>query len=67
MTGSPPEASPAKILVRLDDGHADQARRIDDATAFFCENLRRYVRGQRLLNLVDKRLGFPIRPGETER
>jgi hypothetical protein len=28
-------------------------------TDFFCENLRRYQSGQPLLNLVDKRLGFP--------
>ena len=37
------------------------ARRIDDMTDFFCENLRRYQTGQPLLNLVDKRLGFPVR------
>ena len=38
------------------------ARRIDDMTDFFCENLRRYQSGQPLLNLLtDKRLGFPIR------
>jgi len=41
------------------------ARRIDDCTDFFCENLRRFRAGKPLLNLVDKRLGFPIRrPGE---
>ena len=38
------------------------ARRIDDMTDFFCENLRRYQSGQPLLNLLtDKQLGFPIR------
>ena len=37
------------------------ARRIDDMTDFFCENLRRYLSGRPLLNLVDKRLGFPVR------
>ncbi|HEX3998600.1 MAG TPA: D-2-hydroxyacid dehydrogenase [Pirellulales bacterium] len=37
------------------------ARRIDDMTDFFCENLRRYQSGEPLLNLVDKRLGFPVR------
>ncbi|MDX1963656.1 MAG: D-2-hydroxyacid dehydrogenase [Pirellulales bacterium] len=37
------------------------ARRIDNMTNFFCENLRRYQTGEPLLNLVDKRLGFPIR------
>lgn len=37
------------------------ARRIDNMTDFFCENLRRYRAGEPLRNLVDKRLGFPIR------
>jgi len=36
------------------------ARRIDDMTDFFCENLRRRTAGEPLLNLVDKRLGFPV-------
>jgi phosphoglycerate dehydrogenase-like enzyme len=36
------------------------ARRIDDMTDFFCENIRRYVAGRPLKNLlVDKTLGFP--------
>ncbi len=35
------------------------ARRADDVTNFFCENLSRYLRGKPLLNPVDKRLGFP--------
>jgi phosphoglycerate dehydrogenase-like enzyme len=36
------------------------ARRIDDMTDFFCENIRRYVAGHPLKNLlVDKTLGFP--------
>jgi phosphoglycerate dehydrogenase-like enzyme len=40
------------------------ARRIDDMTDFFCANLRRYLTGQPLVNLLtDKRLGFP--PPET--
>ena len=39
---------------------AQSARRDDDATDFFCENLRRYQRGEPLLNQVDKRLGFPV-------
>jgi D-3-phosphoglycerate dehydrogenase len=34
-------------------------RRIDAMTEFFCDNLRRYLRGSQLRNLVDKRLGFP--------
>lgn len=36
------------------------ARRIDDMTDFFCENIERFVAGKRLRNLVDKRLGFPL-------
>jgi D-3-phosphoglycerate dehydrogenase len=35
------------------------ARRIDDMTDFFCENLVRWRAGEPLLNLVDKTLGFP--------
>jgi D-3-phosphoglycerate dehydrogenase len=35
------------------------ARRIDDMTNFFCENLRRRAAKKPLLNLVDKQLGFP--------
>lgn len=38
---------------------AQAAGRIDDATRLACENLRRFQTGQPLLNLVDKRLGFP--------
>jgi hypothetical protein len=30
-------------------------------TDFFCDNLQRYLNGRPLRNLVDKRLGFPIR------
>jgi D-3-phosphoglycerate dehydrogenase len=37
------------------------ARRIDNMTDFFCENLRRDQAGEPLRNLVDKRLGFPTR------
>lgn len=38
------------------------ARRIDNMTDLFCENLRRWQAGQPLVNLLtDKRLGFPIR------
>jgi D-3-phosphoglycerate dehydrogenase len=35
------------------------ATRIDDMTNFFCDNLARYLSGQRLRNLVVKELGFP--------
>ena len=34
-------------------------RRITAMTDFFCDNLRRYLEGRPLRNLVDKRLGFP--------
>ena len=36
-------------------------RRMDNMTDFFCENLRRFQAAEPLMNLVDKRLGFPIR------
>ena len=39
------------------------ARRADDMTRLFCENLKRWLSGSRLLNLVDKRLGFPVPEG----
>ncbi len=35
--------------------------RIDQMTDFFCDNLRRYLVGEPLRNLVDKRLGYPTR------
>lgn len=38
---------------------AQSSRRIDDTTELVCDNLRRYLSGQPLRNLVDKRLGFP--------
>ncbi len=34
--------------------------RIDQMTDFFCDNLRRYLAGRPLVNLVDKQLGFPV-------
>jgi D-3-phosphoglycerate dehydrogenase len=33
--------------------------RADDTTNLVCENLRRYFAGEKLLNVVDKRLGYP--------
>lgn len=36
------------------------ATRIDDMTSFFCENVRRWLAGEPLLNLIDKHLGFPV-------
>jgi D-3-phosphoglycerate dehydrogenase len=41
---------------------AQSARRIDDTTDFFCQNLQRYRQGQPLQNLVDKTRGFPLPP-----
>ena len=38
------------------------ARRIDAMTDFFCDNLRRYLSGEPLRNLVDKTRGFPEPP-----
>jgi len=39
---------------------AQSARRIDDTTDLFCKNLRRFLNGDSLVNVVDKRLGFPV-------
>lgn len=39
---------------------AQSARRVSDTTDFVCRNLRRFRRGEPPLNLVDKRLGFPV-------
>ncbi len=39
---------------------AQSATRYDDATNFFCQNLSKYLAGETLANVVDKRLGFPI-------
>lgn len=38
---------------------AQAMSRVDDSTRLACENLRRFQAGEALLNLVDKRLGFP--------
>ncbi len=57
-----PEASPLwdlpNVLITPHVG-AQSARRIDVTTRLVAENLRRYLQGAPLLNLVDKRLGFP--------
>lgn len=42
---------------------AQSASRVDDTTNLFCENLRRYLAGNELLNVVDKQLGFPVPSG----
>ena len=36
-----------------------RASRLDDSTDLFCENLRRFRADEPLVNLVDKKLGFP--------
>ena len=38
---------------------AQSRRRADDTTNLICENLRRYFAGRKLINLVDKQLGYP--------
>lgn len=39
---------------------AQSAIRVDVTVDFFCRNLELFKRGERLANLVDKHLGFPI-------
>jgi D-3-phosphoglycerate dehydrogenase len=39
---------------------AQSARRVDDSTAFFCDNLKRFEQGLPPVNLVEKQLGFPL-------
>ncbi len=38
---------------------AQSRRRANDTTNLICENLRRYFSGQKLVNVVDKTLGYP--------
>ncbi|MFO1066546.1 MAG: D-2-hydroxyacid dehydrogenase [Pirellulales bacterium] len=38
---------------------AQAESRVDDSTRLACENLKRFAAGRPLVNLVDKRLGFP--------
>lgn len=40
---------------------AQSARRVDDTTDRICENLRRYLAGEPLIDLIDKPLGFARR------
>ena len=40
---------------------AQSAYRVSDTIDFGCENIRRYLSGQELINVVDKKLGFPTR------
>ncbi len=50
---------PNVIITPHVGGQSD--RRADDVTDIFCENLGRYFRKEPLINLVDKRHGFPVR------
>ncbi|MBC8354498.1 MAG: D-2-hydroxyacid dehydrogenase [Planctomycetes bacterium] len=43
---------------------AQSASRVDNSTALFCENLECYLRGEPLINVVDKELGFPRPPSD---
>ncbi|MEM7312724.1 MAG: D-2-hydroxyacid dehydrogenase [Planctomycetota bacterium] len=58
-----PETSPLwempNVIITPHVG-AQSARRVDVSTAFFCENLQRYQQSLPPLNLVEKRLGFPL-------
>ncbi len=57
-----PESSPlwemSNVMITPHVG-AQSARRVDDSTALFCDNLKQYLAGKRLKNVVDKELGFP--------
>lgn len=65
----PPESKlwgmPNVIITPHVGGQA--ATRVDDATNLFCDNLARYLNKKPLINLVDKRLGFPIRTPNEDR
>ncbi len=64
----PPPESPlwnAPRLIITPHVGGQSGRRIDAMTDFFCDNLGRYLRGEALRNLVDKRLGFPEPPPES--
>jgi len=63
----PPPSSPlwtAPRLIITPHVGGQSGRRIDAMTDFFCDNLGRYLRGEPLRNLVDKRLGFPEPPSD---
>ncbi|MFM7928563.1 MAG: D-2-hydroxyacid dehydrogenase [Pirellula sp.] len=47
-----------KVLITPHVG-AQSGPRYDDSTRLICENLKRYLAGQPLFNIVDKKLGFP--------
>ncbi|MFM9064587.1 MAG: NAD(P)-dependent oxidoreductase, partial [Pirellula sp.] len=47
-----------KVLITPHVG-AQSGPRYDDSTRLICENLKRYLAGQTLFNIVYKKLGFP--------
>jgi D-3-phosphoglycerate dehydrogenase len=57
-----PENSPLwdlpNVLITPHVG-AQAANRVDDTTRLACENLRRFLAGEKVYNIVDKKLGFP--------
>jgi D-3-phosphoglycerate dehydrogenase len=63
-----PETSPLwdmpEVIITPHVG-AQSHTRYDDVTNFFCRNLALMRAGEPLLNLVDKRLGFPRREATT--
>jgi phosphoglycerate dehydrogenase-like enzyme len=59
---SPLWTAPRLVITPHVGGQA--AGRIDAMTDFFCDNLRRWLGGRPLRNLVDKRLGFPEPPAD---
>lgn len=61
-TEPPPQDCPLwkleNLLVTPHVG-AQSAHRVNDSTKFACDNLRRFLKGQPVLNVVNKQLGFP--------
>jgi phosphoglycerate dehydrogenase-like enzyme len=41
---------------------AQSENRLPDTIDFVCDNLRRYLANEEILNVVDKNVGFPLRP-----
>lgn len=59
-----PESSPLwdmpNVIITPHVG-AQSAKRVDVTVDFFCKNLELFQQGKKPKNLVDKRLGFPVR------
>lgn len=58
LAGTSPLWEMSNVIITPHVG-AQSAKRVDDSTNLFCENLERYLLGKRLRNVVDKQLGFP--------